>query len=578
MTNKSKLNNFFAVNFWNIKYSPVQDVVEKLCNHPEVNNLILTGCRQFGKSFWIYRHLIEDVNSNPNKHYAIVIPLDSELDRFLSEQLLKPFGKDNLGHAPKRLEEILIPISKGKEIIYTRFVKRFNRNGIPVLTLYNDAKIFFYSASNAENHIPGNTFRMVIQDEWSKFKFDITNIIQPTLIHENGTLISTTTLNENDPNNWFAKMIESFKSKSVQVITQKEKTKGLEIYQMKAHLKLDVIDKDFNTSVLEVNTKRLLIIGDFENIYPFIHNGIEIYARVQSDLQLGVISQENYELLYRFNPKVKNIQVLNNFRSDVNCLEVEEDIENLCSFQLVGYDHGKGADKTAACGWARIGIIMDKDNPEYEQYIILESGDLQHENAELQNVSSFLANFNLPIACDNTLFATSFSGPNEYPNVYRFFKYEAKLQKLMFPYGGKALKNDSRTRITFWEKALLISTEDSIIKYKKPFTDELGCQIYILQDKYKPDLNIKLIEQIENWKLKPSKNGTGLKEPRKSVIDIWDAASMAIEGYQKNKIKILSYNKLYTSLPKSLNIQTINRNSPFTGNPRMTSYQLVHQY
>lgn len=572
MPKKAYKNNFFAYNFWTMEYSDVQKVVESLCNNSKVSNLILTGCRQFGKSFWIYRHLLLDACVNPSKLYAIVIPLDSELDRFLSEQLIKPFGKDKDGNTPQQLEDVMIEMkNKAGSPIYIKVVKHFSRSGVPCLTLFNNSKIYFFAGNaNPEQHIPGYTFRLVIQDEWSKFKRDITNLIQPTLIHEKGTLISTTTLNEEDPNNWFSKEINSFKDKGQKIEGDLEKTRGLDIWKKEFNETLTVMNSNREFEEKRIHSLRLLILGDFEKIYPWIHNGQAIYLKVQSDYKLNLISEEDYQILYRCNPSVRNIQILSNYSRERNDLYLEsyQDIESLCTMQLIGYDHGKGTDNTCPIGWTRLGIILNDDNLDYEQFVILDSGNLQGEKAEMQNVSKFIADFNLPVSCDTSMFKVSYSGGREFPDVHRFFKYEPKLNGLMFPSNGLRLNNDSRDRINFWQRAMLNSKETDFIQYQRPFSEELGSQIYILQDKNKPSLNSQLIWEIENYKLKPDRYKLELKEPRKSKIDTWDSASMAILGWQRNKQKLLAMlsDKKVSRRP-TLAIKKIVQSNYRTGNP-----------
>lgn len=600
MPNKTKdIKYFDAVQYLTLKYEPVQQVIEKIVNLPNVIQLILTGCRQFGKSWWAYRHLIEDIVANVDKNYAIIIPLDTELERFLSEQLTKPFGLDENGRKCTSIESVRIPMKTESGYHFKRLVTKFDRGDVPQITFFNGCKLFFFAGNaNPEQHIPGNTFRLIIQDEWAKFTKDITRIIQSTLLHENGKLICTTTLNEKDPTNWFAtKILKDYKEKGARIIPKSfDQLCGLDVYKKEVKANLEIMDQAGNIHATNVEGKSVLIVGDFESIYPWVHHGQDLYQRVMTEKALGILTEDDYQVLYRCNPSVRNLQILSNYNPDVNLLDISDvkDIDERFPIQLIGYDHGSGKsiDNRCAIGWARVACITDPLRPNFEQYIILESGNLFDEDANTENVAVFLDEFNLPVATDPSIFHQKWSGIHEKPDVFRFFRYAPNLQKKIFPASGAKLNNSSRDRVTFWQKALLPSKsiEESIkiskqlnvefdtanyIEYSNPLDSSLpGCQIYIAIDKYQPQLNVQLIEEIETWKKRQNKAGDFV-EPIRAKIDTWDSGSLGILGFQRNKNLIMNfYNKKpkvtqerkqigikqHTVVPKGMSIMSLNNN------------------
>lgn len=378
-----------------MKYSPVQQVVEDIFSVDTVTQLALTGCRQFGKSWWVFRHLVMDIYNCVDKNFAVIIPLDSELDRFVGEQLTKPFGLDSDGRKCPSIEVVRIPVKTDKGYMFKKFVKSFNRGDVPYITFYNGCKLFFFAGNaNPEQHIAGNTFRLIIQDEWAKFTRDITRIILPTLLHEKGKLICTTTLNEKDPYNWFAiDIIKNYKEKGDKVISDDPTvTCGLDIYKKEINTSLSIMDVEGKLHEETIHAKSILIIGDFESIYPWIYNGTEVYKRVMSDYAIGNITEEDFQILYKCNPSGSNLQIISNYDSEINEIEYNSEIENLQGTLIAGYDQGKGSsiENRCAAGWAKVLCLYDLANPLFEQYLILESGNFYDEEAELSNVSEFL--------------------------------------------------------------------------------------------------------------------------------------------------------------------------------------------
>jgi len=591
----NKLKQWFdAVNFWKLKYSAVQRVVENIVNSGDVTEVILTGCRQFGKSFWVFRHLLLDIMKNPDKNYAVIIPLDTELKRFLSEQLTKPFGMDSNGKKAIDIEEIRIPFKTAGGEEMKPVVKKFEKSGVPSITFFNNSKLFFFAGNaNPTQHIPGNVFRMAVQDEWAKFLRPINKEIQSTLIHENGTLISTTTLNEEDPNNWFAtKIIRSFKEDGIKILpAHKMQLAGLDIYKKEITEEMEIMDIKGNTHKEIVSGKSILIIGDFEEIYPFVYNGQNIYKRVQVDRKRGTISEVDYQLMYKCNPEASPMQIISNFSGKRNTIDITnvEDIDSLFDYQIVGYDHGNGSkiDRNCAIGWARIGIKLDENNPLYKQFVILDSGNLVDEQARGEYIAGFMDRFNLPIAVDPSMFWVRTAGEN--PEVYNIFKHNMDLKKRVFPANGEKLNNRSRDRVAFWQKALLLSKPvdmaekeaiiagnifdpASYVEYKNILDDSLySTQILIARDKNNPLVNKELISQIEGWKRTRNKKGE-IVEPRRATIDIWDAASLGILGYLKNTTAVQSFFSGTRAKKKERVTQVGMSGTPMPKGLRLTSF------
>lgn len=558
---------FDATKFWDFEYSKVQKVVETICNSEGVTELILTGCRQFGKSFWVFRHLLLDIMKNEDKNYAVVIPLDTELKRFLSEQIVKPFGPNPEGRKADDIELIRIPFEKNGAWTMEPIVKKFEKSGVPSITFFNNSKLFFFAGNaNPTQHIPGNVFRMAIQDEWAKFLRPINKEIQSTLIHENGTLISTTTLNEEDPTNWFATdIIRSYKEDGVKVLPSKAmQLAGLDIYKKEVTEEMELMREDGSTYKEVVVGKSVLIIGDFEKIYPFVYNGQEIYKRVQVDRKRGTISEIDYQLMYKCNPGASPMQILSNYRGEQNSLDVtgmtREEVDDLFDYQLVGYDHGNGnsTDRNCAVGWARVGVILDKENPLHIQFVIIDSGELTDEQADSGHLALFMDSFNLPVAVDPSMFWIRTTGGE--PEIHNIFVHNMELRKKVFPASGDKLNNSSRSRVVYWQKGLMMSepvdkvTKRAIekrevfdpttyVEYKNPINpSEYSPQILIARDKNNPELNAKLVGQVEGWKRTRNRKGE-VVEPKRATIDIWDGASLGILGYLKNTAAIQSFGK-----------------------------------
>ena len=575
---------FDSIGFLKNQLSPVQKCVTSLVNAPGVMLLYLTGCRQFGKSYWVYDYLLKAIYRSKDKNFAVIIPLDTELNRFLTEQLVKPFGKDTNGRKCENIEDVRVPVQTETKQKMQQFVTKFDKSsGTPVIHFHNGCKLFFFAANaNPEQHIPGNTFELVVADEVSKYAYDISHIVIPTLMHSNGVFIGTTTLNEDDPENWFAiDILNEYKEKGIKVLPQKDPQLfcGLDVYKKEINEVIEIVNAAGEIKVEEMNAKSLLVIGDFENIYPWIYNGEEVYKYVLKQRALGNITETAWQVLYKCNPKVASTRVIVNYDPTINELQWDERINSIKGYLVGGYDHGKGStiDNRCAAGWAKVLCLYDENNPKFEQYIILESGRFQDEEAELSNVSRFLEHLNMPIGCDSSLFKKSFAGNtiHDSPDIFRFYNHQKNLRNKLLPSSGEKLANNSRLRKTFWEKGLKLSLpiQEAIREHKKTmeykvngiefdtqnyifythpiYKDKPGCQIYIVVDKYDESRNAQLRKEIKNWKKTKNKEGK-LIEPKNAEIDVWDAASMAILTWQMNREIIINfYNKSNKQIKKT---------------------------
>jgi hypothetical protein len=585
MPKKAKEVTYFdAINYWNIEYAPFQKKISQVIHSPDTSIVHLLCTTQVGKSFIAYRDLMLEItkgyNKLPNeermkdKLFFTIIPLDNELDKFFGEQFLKPFGKDKNGNIPTNIDNIRIPIMQEDGTWkLTKIVKRFNRNGVPVIEFFNNCKCFFFAAdANPEKHLPGYTFYKGVYDEYAKFKGDITHIVSDRLMREKGTLLTVTTLNENDYNNWYTQDIyRHYKNNGTLIIPNKESDLcGLEIYKIESNeeIELDRIDKNGNLSKEKVKNKNksFLIIGDLEKIYPYAHDGENIYLRVRNHIKQGIKDEDYYQAIHRCNPNVHtNLRILSNYNAENNQLDIigrVKEIDELFPYQAIGFDPGKagGGRYDSNVGWARVGMRLDPEKPKYEQFCILDSGILNMQDAYLDNLIPFLLNFNLPIFTDNSIWkVTNNTSEGKICPVDEYFRIAKQLGRLIEakanfkPAGGENRRNDSSQRSAFWQQGLSVfkNAEEASIylqnkrlpfnineytQYYRPFTDEPGSQILIATDKYNISLNARLIFEIENWKKSYDKEGN-IKEmgSNKAKIDCWDATSLGVSGLQVHR-------------------------------------------
>jgi len=568
---------FDADDYWNNKYADFQKVISQIIHSPDTSIVHVLMTPQVGKSYLAYGDLFYSATEGydrlpsegrmKDKLFFTVIPLDNELDKFFGEQFLKPFGKDKDGNIPTNIENIRIPVIQAdgswKRV---KLVKRFNRNGVPVIELFNNCKIFFFAAdANPEKHLPGYTFYKGVYDEYAKFKSDITHIVSDRLMREKGTLLTVTTLNENDYNNWYTQDIyKYYKSNGTLIIPDKEADLcGLEIYKIETNeeVELNRLDKNGNLTKVKVQNRNrsFLIIGDLEKIYPYAHDGENIYLRVRNHVTQGIKTEEYYQAIHRCNPNVHtNLRILSNYNAENNQLDItgrEKEIEAMFPVQAIGFDPGKadGTKQASNIGWARVGMRTDPNNPKFMQFCILESGILNKDDAILDNVIHFLLDFKLPILTDNSIWkVTGRSRDGDIHPIDQYYDIAKKIDrykeafKLFQPAGGKNLKNDSNQRVSYWQAGLSVfaSPDDKkryldglpfdssdYVQYQKPFTENAGSQILIATSKTNISLNERLIKEIENWKKTFDKDGK-IKEGggKRSKIDCWDGASLGVDG------------------------------------------------
>lgn len=600
MPRKAKeINYFYAVEYWKPKYAPFQQIISQVIQSANTKVVHVCTTTQVGKSFLAYNDLLHTItrgwNKLPNseegknrmkdKLFFVVGTTDNELKRFFGEQLLKPFGKDKDGNLPVSIDSIKITIMQedGKEI-FIPLVRKFNINtGVPTIEFFNNCKLFFFAENaNPEKHLPGYTFKKGLYDEFAKFNGDITHMVSDRLMHEKGTLLTVTTLNEDDPHNWYTQNILNHYKKNGKLITEQKQGQlcGLDIYKIEIDEKVEVerfndkgeLEKQFVSN----KENSFLIIGDLEKIYPYAHNGEEIYLQIRNDVSRGTKTEDAYQAIHRCNPNINhNLRILSNYNAERNLLDItgkKRELEMLFPYQAIGFDPGKadGTKHSSNVGWARIGMRLDPQNPKFEQFCILDSGILNMQDALLDNLVPFLLNFNLPIYTDNSLFkvtsrtSTRVNRPvDDYLAIAKELGRYKEAHTLFKPAGGTNLRNDSSQRVAWWQialsafsnpeekknylsqKRLPFSIED-YVQYFKPFTEDAGSQIQIAISNEEITLNERLIKEIENWKKTKDKDGK-IKEmgSSKTKIDCWDAASLGVDGlivhkkYIENKRPII---------------------------------------
>ena len=552
MAKKQENKDWFdAVNLYKVTLKPIQEVVDKLINAEGVSFLTFTGNRQGGKSFVGGRTFLFRAISTPNELFGVAIPLDTELERFLTERLCDVIGPDEQGNRATDIRAVRIPIittnSKGEEeIVMTPLVKRFNTKEVPVMELFNNTRIMFFAGNaNPEKHIPGNAYHTFWLDEYAKFTYSINREVLPAVTQKKGTVIATSTLNETNPDNWFNREIvmEFEKNGELQVPKDPDAFCGLEIYKKVYNNVLVLKDLAGDEYKEEVRYQSIVAISRLDQCYRFMHNGEEVYKRALADLHMGNISQTEFNILYLGKADLGDTMELGNFNREVNLLAVPNDSK--FPNQIVGYDHGTGntQSNTCAAAWARVAKIHN-DNPMYEQFVILDSGTLVDEHAETSSIAKKLDSFKMPIFTDATLWNTRMKG--EKSDIYHITKYAKGLSKRTYPAGGGKV-NRSQDRIRFWQKGMLLVDSDSDIYYTNPLDESKpGCQIYIAVDKDDPERNAQLIKEIEEWRKIRGRDGM-LKSNKRAVIDTWDAASMAVTAFQKQGYIIDRY---YNNTPK----------------------------
>lgn len=583
---KETTNHFDAEDYWKIKYAPFQKVISQIISYPNTRLVHVCMTTQAGKSFLATKNLSDTITegydklpSSPegkkrmkDKLFFVVTTQNSELKRFFGEQLIKPFGKDKNGNIPMSIEDVRIPImQEDGSWKLTKLVKRFNKNdGVPTIEFFNNCKIFFFAAdANAEKHFPGYTFKKGLYDEFAKFNADITHMVRDRLMHENGTLLTVTTLNENDPNNWYTRDIFHHYKKKGKLIVENTPGQlcGLEIYKIEIDEQTEInrldIDGNIQIEIVRNQENSFLIIGDLEKIYPYAYNGEQILLSVRNDVKLGVKTEDQYQAINRCNPNVHtNLRILSNYNADNNQLDItgrHDEINALFPYQAIGFDPGKagGSRFDSNVGWARVGMRLNPELPKHEQFCVLDSGILNMQDAYLDNLIPFLLNFNLPIFTDNSIWkVTNNTSDGKICPVDEYFRIAQQLGRLneakanFKAAGGGNLRNDSNQRSAFWQQGLLVYKDtqeasnylqskrlpfniNEYTQYHRPFTDEPGSQILIAIDKYNISLNTRLIFEVENWKKTHDKEGN-IREmgSSKAKIDCWDGTSLGVSGLQ----------------------------------------------
>lgn len=531
---------FYASNFHNVKLAPIQEAISRLINTKDVTFVTVTGSRQYGKTWGVIRELVEEIYYNPDEVYGVCIPLDTELERFITSRICDVLGKDDEGRKPVDLESVMVPYTQlndygEEETVYVRLVKKFEKKDTPVITFFNNARLMFFAGNaNPEQHIPGNALKMMVMDEYSKFPRDIAKEVAPALAQKNGVAIAVSTLNENNPYNWFlTKHIKDFEKNGKKVVyPDPDRQCGLDVYVKSVSRVLHLTDAEGNRFEEDFNYKTIMIRGRLSECWKWVHNGLDLYKRSLADLELGVMSEAQYKILYECDADVADFMKLSTYTDQNQCLQLTREQEKQFKYQIIGYDHGTGRKDTSNAAWAKVAAVVNPDNPLYQQYIILDSGRLEDEDAETSRIASLLDSFELPVFVDATLFNNRFKG--EPSDIHQIVKHAPRLRTKTYPAGGKKV-NDSKERVRFWLKGMPLSKVDSgeEIYYTNPLDpDKVGCQIYIAVDKNEPEKNACLIDEIKSWQKIYGKDGE-LKEDRRAVIDVWDAASMGILSYQK---------------------------------------------
>lgn len=609
-------NNFDAVNFWENDLSPFQRAVKQVLDKEDTKIVHLLTSPQVGKSHFAYRDLFlrifsgwdkaNEQDRNKNKLYAIVFPLAGMLNSFLKEQIPKGFNKDAQGESFTDFKNINIRIpicigvdKKGNYIYKLKsIIKNVDYSSEISITFFNGCRLICFHSANAEQHINGYPFNHIVFDEYSKHYKNIIHIASPRLLQTNGKLLTVTTLNEDNPANWYYyEIVKDYQDKGKLVSDDRSIFCGLEIYKKSVN---DVIEINNGKNIFykeELKSSNYLLIGRFKKISPYIHNSRNVILAYEGYLRNGDITAQQDKTLYQCDATLDEDRFLSNYNPSINDFYIEENNPYpLLSKIVIGYDHGSGlTDEHSGIGWSLVGVIWDNNNPFFEQFIILDSGLFSGEQASLEYIVNFFNKYPYWIMCDNSLFWNR--GYNK--TLVESFFYEFKsLKKRMLPSTLNNLRNSSQQRIAFWQKALQVSLPfekarlralkrnevfnlENYIEYKNPFNPKVnGAQIYIAKSRENPTLNERLVWEMLNYKKKID-NGK-IKEYAKAKTDVWDAASYAILGLQqwKSKIKnrpdpakkVENSNKKYTidiyeipdKLGRKISLQNIYINNNFS--------------
>lgn len=565
---------FDARNFWIDDLSPFQSVVRKVLDKEETRIVHLLTSPQVGKSHLAYRYLFLKIFSgwdepneekrNKNKLYAIVFPLANMLGSFLKEQIPKGFNKNSKGETftDFRNTNIRIPIcvglDKNSRPVYKMqsIIQDIDFGSEISITFFNGCRLICFHSANAEQHINGYPFSFIVFDEYSKHYKNIIHVASPRLLQTNGKLLTVTTLNEDNPANWYYyEIVKDYLEKGKLISNDRSIFCGLEIYKKSVEDFIEINDGKNNYHKEKLKAANYLLIGRFNKISPYIHNSKIVRLAYEAYIRNGDITHQQDRALYQCDASIDEDRFLSHYNPNINDFYIEDypQVEKMVSKQVIGYDHGSGlTDEHSGIGWARVGVIWDNNRPNFEQFIIFESGLFTGEEAALDNLVNFFSKYPYWIFCDNSLFWNRGFGKNLLISFFSEFK---SLKGRMLPSTLNDLRNSSAQRIAFWQKALQVSLPiekarlkflkrgevfepENYIEYKNPFNPNInGAQIYIARSRENPTLNERLVWEILNYK-KKQENGK-IKEYSKAKTDVWDAASYAILGLQqwKNKIK-----------------------------------------
>lgn len=568
-------NNFDAINFWKNDLSPFQNVVKTALDKEETKIVHLLTSPQVGKSHFAYRDLflrifegwdgLDEKKKNRNKLYALVFPLASMMNSFLKEQIPKGFNKDknNLSFVDIRNIDVRIPIcvgldQQGKKIFKMKSIlTNSSFTGDISFTFFNGCRLLCFHSANAEQHINGYPFNHIVFDEYSKHYKNIIHIASPRLLQTKGKLLTVTTLNEDNPANWYYyEIVKDFTSKSKLISNDEPIFRGLDIYKKTVNEDIEINLGNNTYSKERLVSSNYLLIGKFNKIVPYIHNSKVVKMGYSADIKNGDITPQQDRTLYQCDVSIDENRFLSNYIPEINNIYLDGvDVNSLLSKQVIGYDHGSGKTKDhSGLGWARVGVIWDEKRPNFEQFIVLESGIFTGGDVAIDNVVKFFSKFPYWIFYDPSLLWDRGFGKTL---IQSFFEEYPLLRKRMRPATFNNLKNDSRARIAFWQNALEMSLSmeqakrkamrkgnpfdvENYIEYKHPVDNSsFGCQIYIAQDKENPKLNERLIWEILNYRKKSDKDGK-IQEESKAKTDVWDATSYAILGLQQWKKKIIN--------------------------------------